>query len=477
MKIFNISQTKELDELTLRKELISPEILMERAASCFTKRITRELSPDMNIVVLAGPGNNGGDAKLVASLLRKEKYRVTLFENWNENSIFPKIKESDVIIDGLFGAGINRPLTGIYAGLVQHLNKSKARIYSIDIPSGLFGEDNSGNDPDTIIKAYKTLTFQYPKLAFFFAENEVYTGRWEIIDIGLHTEGIAQTEAAYHYTEEKDIQALLKKRHKFDHKGNFGHALIVAGSRGKFGAAILAAKACLRSGAGLVTAHIPANAELIMQTAVPEVMISLDRNREYITGVNLQSSYSTVGIGPGISRARETENLIYDLLPNSRGIVLDADALNIISERKNLINRISKHSILTPHPKEFDRLTSSSSTSFERLQKARELAARLKSYIVLKGAYTAICTPEKNVYFNSTGNPGMATAGSGDVLTGIITGLLAQSYTPEEAAKIGVFVHGLAGDLAAKKRSEESMIAGDIIEFLGKAFKKLKIGK
>jgi len=477
MKVFNISQTKELDESTLRKELISSEILMERAASRFTERIIRELSPDMNIVVLAGPGNNGGDAKLVARLLHEQKYRVTLFDSWNEDSVFPKVGESDVVIDGLFGAGINRPLTGIYANLIQHLNKSKARIYSIDIPSGLFGEDNSSNDPDAIIKAYKTFTFQYPKLAFFFAENEVYTGKWEIIDIGLHTEGIAQTEAAYYYTEKKDIQALLKKRHVFDHKGDFGHALIVAGSRGKFGAAVLTAKACLRSGAGLVTAHIPANAELIMQTAVPEIMINLDRNRDYITGINPRSSYSAIGIGPGIDRARETENLIYDLLPGNRGIVLDADVLNIISERKILMNRISKHSILTPHPKEFDRLTSPSSTSFERLQKARELAVRFKSYIVLKGAYTAICTPEKNVYFNSTGNPGMATAGSGDVLTGIITGLLAQSYTSEEAAMIGVFVHGLAGDLAAKKHSEESMIAGDIIEFLGKAFKKLKIEK
>ena len=477
MKVFNISETKALDEYTIRNEPVSSEDLMKRAAARFTEKLIGDISSDKNILVFAGPGNNGGDAKWIARFLQEKKYAVTLFEGWDEGSVFPTVKRSDVIVDGLFGTGINRPVTGIYADLIRHLNRSQARIYSIDIPSGLLGEDNSKNNPETIVKAHKTFTFQYPKLAFFFQENEIYTGKWEIIDINLHPDIIAQTDTSYHYIEKQDIQLLLKKRNKFDHKGTFGHALIIAGSKGKFGAAVLASLACLRSGAGLVTAHVPADAELVMQTTVPEVMIDLDQNKEYISEMNLKNSFSALAIGPGLGMAEETGNFMSNLLSYNRNIVLDADALNLISKEKTLLNRIPEHSILTPHPKEFDRLAGSSATSFERLQKARELAAYLKSYIVLKGAHTAICTPKKTVYFNSTGNPGMATAGSGDVLTGIITGQLAQSYSPEEASLIGVYIHGLAGDIATEERSEESMIASDMIESVGKAFKKLKFEK
>ena len=474
MKVFNISQTKELDEYTIQNEPISREALMQRAAFRFARELIREIPKDKNVVVFAGPGNNGEDAKLIARFLSEKKYYVTLFENLNENFKFPEIKNNDLIIDGLFGAGINRPLTGMYACLVKYLNQSKARIYSIDIPSGLFGEDNSKNNPETIIKAYKTFTFQYPKLSFFFSENEIYTGEWKIIDINLHPDIINQTNSPYRYIEEKDIQSLLRKRNKFEHKGIFGHALIAAGSKGKYGAAVLASRACLRSGAGLLTTHVPSGAELVMQITVPEAMVDTDQNPECISEINLQNAYAAIGAGPGLGTHEETRKALSNLLKQNKiRLVLDADALNIIS-LKGWINQIPKNSILTPHPKEFDRLAGTPSGSFEQLEKARKLASELGIFIVLKGAYTVICTPDKTAYFNSTGNPGMATAGSGDVLTGIITGLLAQSYSPKEASLIGVFLHGLSGDIAVQYHSEESMIAGDIVDSLGKAFKKLQ---
>ena len=469
MKVFDVSQTKDLDNYTVLNEPISEEALMQRASFQFTKRLIREISPQKRILVFAGPGNNGGDARWVYHFLIEKGYQTTLFGNFDEDFSFPEIHSSDIVIDGLFGVGINRPLTGYYANLIRYLNKSKADIYAIDIPSGLFGEDNSGNNQETIIRARKTFTFQYPKLSFFFAENERYVGEWETIEIGLHPDVIEQTPVSYYFTKSKEIQVMRKKRNKFDHKGKFGHALIFAGSKGKFGAAVLASRACLRSGVGLLTVHVPTDAEYILQTTLPEAMIELDKNRKFITEGIEPDRYTAIGVGPGLGTDKKTERFLHDLLDKKKNIVLDADALNLIAENKELLRKIPHGSILTPHPKEFDRLIGLSIDSFERLQKARGLASKLQSYIVLKGAYTAVCCPDKNVYFNSTGNPGMATAGSGDVLTGIITGLLAQAYSPKEASLIGVYIHGLAGDIAAIENSEESLIAGDIIDYLGKA--------
>jgi NAD(P)H-hydrate epimerase len=275
----------------------------------------------------------------------------------------------------------------------------------------------------------------------------------------------------FYYTEKKDIAPYIHRRDRFAYKNNFGHALIVAGSKGKMGAAVLSAKACLRSGAGLITTHIPACGEIIMQTAFPEAMVHTDRETDFISEIGNVESFEAIGIGPGIGTSKETKTALEKVLIQSKKpIVLDADALNIISMQKEMLQIIPAYSILTPHIGEFDRLTGKSQSSHERLEKARNLAAELNCIIVLKGADSAVCLPGKEIFFNSTGNPGMATAGSGDVLTGIITGLLAQSYTPLEAAKIGVYIHGVAGDIAAKRHSQESMIAGDIIDNIGKAY-------
>lgn len=502
MKIFATEKVKDLDQYTIQYEPISSPDLVERAATMFVHEFCRRYSKQIRIVVFAGQGNNGADALAVARLLIDEGYRVetVLFNPSNhlsydcelnkerllkmervefteviDNFMPPELSERDIVIDGLFGSGINRPLTGGFAAVVNYLNQSEATIVSIDIPSGLFGEDNRQNDPEAIVHADVTFTFQFPKLAFLLAENEQYVGEWKILDIGLHPDILEQTPSPYYFVQEEEVANVFQPRDKFAHKGTFGHALLIAGSRGKMGAALLSAKACLRSGVGLLTVHIPQRGELAFQTAFPEAMLSFDPNKEFFSVLPDISTYRAIGIGPGLGQHMESAAALERLLSTTpHPVVIDADALNLLASNHDLINRIPPRSILTPHPKEFDRLAGASKSDYERLMKAQSFAVEHKICIVLKGAYTAVCTAEGNVYFNSTGNPGMATAGSGDVLTGIILGLLAQGHEPETAAVAGVFLHGVAGDLAAIYRSEESMIASDIIDMLGKAFKQTK---
>jgi NAD(P)H-hydrate epimerase len=296
----------------------------------------------------------------------------------------------------------------------------------------------------------------------------------EFSDFIIHADDIKKINTSLHYANEAEIAALVPKRNKFAHKGDFGHALLIAGSRGKVGAAVLAAKACMRSGAGLLTVHVPACAETIVHTSFPEAMLEPDEEADFISETVNLSKYKAIGIGPGIGLEKKTARVLLQLFQTAhQPLVVDADAINLVARNSALQEMLPPGSILTPHPKEFDRLAGNSANSFERLQKAVEWAVRFQSYVVLKGANTAICTPDRQCYFNPTGNPGMATAGSGDVLTGIILGLLAQSYSPLAAALVGVFLHGLSGDIAADQNSQESLIASDIIEHLGSAFKKI----
>lgn len=502
IKIFPTDKVKELDQYTIQNEPISSIDLVERASTVFVHEFCRRYSKQTRIIVFAGQGNNGADALAVARMLNDESYKVeTYLFNPTEHLSYdcelnkqrmlelekveftevitdftpPVLTERDVVIDGLFGSGLNRPVTGGFAAVIQYINQSDATVVSIDMPSGLFGENNQTNDPDSIIKANLTLTFGFPKLAFFFPENAKYVGEWKLLDIGIHPNIIESTTTPYAMITEEDISEVFQPRLKFSHKGTYGHALLIAGSKGKMGAAILAARSCLRSGAGLLTVHIPQRGEVIMQTAFPEAMISMDPHQDYFTTVPEISTYEAIGVGPGLGQHLESAAALERLLQTTdKPVVLDADALNIIASNKDLLNRIPPRSILTPHPKEFDRIAGESNTMHERLKKAQTFAIDHKLCIILKGTYTAICTSGGNVYFNSTGNPGMATAGSGDVLTGIILSLLTQGAEPETAAVAGVFLHGTAGDLAAVYRSEESMIAGDITEMLGKAYKQIK---
>lgn len=503
MKILESSQIRKVDAFTIENEPILSIDLMERAAMTISKWISENISKERNIKIFVGPGNNGGDALAIARQLLNFNYKkieVFLLKITNklsqdcqinldrlrgikqislneiiERKDFPAIMQNDILIDGLFGSGLTRKLEKLPKELVQHMNNSGADILAIDIPSGLFGEDNSGNDVDAIVKAKYTLTFQLPKLSFFIADNEKFVGNWNVLPIGLNQDFIRNLDSNFYMVDNDYIKDKIKQRDKFSHKGNYGHVLLVAGSYGKMGAAILAAKACLRTGSGLVTVHIPKIGYEIMQTALPEAMISIDWSDIIFTNVLDTENYTSVGVGPGIGKKQNTKKALSNLLDNvATPMVIDADGLNILSEQEELIKKVPENSILTPHPKEFERLTGKPTKGLERIQAQIGFSKKNKVFVVLKGAHTSITCPDGSCYFNSTGNPGMATAGSGDVLTGIILSLLGQGYKPKLAAIIGVYLHGLAGDLASKKVGQEAVIASDIVENLGFAYLKIK---
>lgn len=503
MKILTSAQLKELDKYTIEHEPISSIDLMERTAVAITKELLKRWNRHTRFIIFAGPGNNGGDALAVARLLEREgvediqaylfnitgrlsddcltnKKRLELcrnvtFTEISSQFVFPEINQEDVIIDGLFGTGLNKPLSGGYAGLTKKINESKAKKVSIDIPSGLMCEDNTYNQLNHIIHADLTLTIQLPKLAFFFAENQKYIGEVKIMDIHLHPEGLKQIESSIVINSQEDIKKFLKKRHAFSHKGTMGHALLVAGSYGMAGASVLAAKACLRSGIGKLTIHTAELNNDILQISVPEAIISHDISDILISKAIPTYDYDAMGIGPGIGTDQETAEAVKDFIQNHPNeLVIDADALNILGNHPDWIALLPQDSILTPHPKELENLVGQCQNSYERMTRARELAIRSQIYIIIKGHFTLICTPTGRILINPTGNAGMATAGSGDVLTGILTGLLAQGYTAHEACLLGVYLHGLAGDIASGKLGEETMLASDIINAMPAAFKVLK---
>ena len=475
---------------------------MERAAIQLTDSIVAEWDKDMKVVVFAGPGNNGGDALAVARMLAVRGYNVStwlfntsgrLSDDCKKNrdrlkdvkqaASFvvvtdefdpPTLDAQTLVVDGLFGSGLNKPLTGGFASLVKYVNTSPAKVVSIDIPSGLMTESNEYNVKSNIMKADVTLTLQQPKLSFLFPENQQFIGHVEVLDIGISQEGIDKTDAQFYILEKSDITPCLKRRDPFAHKGSMGHALLVAGSRGMAGAAMLAAKACLRTGVGKVTVHTPACNTLPLQIGVPEVVLDVDSDTNVVSEAVDTDCFKAMGIGPGLGTNENTAIAVIGQMRRAQcPIVVDADALNILAAHKAWLQQIPVGAILTPHIGEFDRLEGVSTDSYERLSKAMLLAERQHAYIVLKGHYTAIITPGGRVLFSPTGNPGMATAGSGDVLTGIITALLARGYTQGEACAIGTYLHGLAGDIATRSLGEESLIASDIINSLPMAFKEL----
>lgn len=502
MKIFSIEQIREADNFTIRNEPITSIDLMERAATKLFKWIKKRVDQEHTFQIFAGLGNNGGDGLVLARLLAVEGYSVKVYvirysektsDDFQKNydrliktgdlvnltevsskNDFPKLHEDDILVDAIFGSGLTRPITGFIAETIDHFNNNAAVKVAIDIPSGLFADSHSNPKKGKIVSADHTLSFQMPKLAFLLPENDPFVGEWHILNIGLSPDFINQTATKHFLMQKRDIAPMLHQRRKYDHKGTFGHALLIAGSYGKMGAAVLAARACLRSGVGLLHTHIPKIGYEIMQIATPETMLSIDRYDNYFSEVPKLGMYSSVGIGPGLGMEKQSQMALKVLIQESKSpIVFDADALNILSENKTWLAFLPAGSILTPHPKEFERLVGKWQNDFEKLQLLKNFASKHNVYVVLKGAHTITCFPDGNLYFNSTGNPGMATAGSGDVLTGIITGLLAQGYSSGQAAVIGVFLHGRAGDLAKKKFGGEAMIAGDIVENIGAVFRAL----
>jgi hydroxyethylthiazole kinase-like uncharacterized protein yjeF len=389
----------------------------------------------------------------------------------NSVNDLPYISENDMVIDAIFGIGLNKSPNGIAKDTIKHINKSNAYILSIDMPSGLFA-NSPVIDKESVINAYQTLTFEVPKLAFYLPDNQEYYTNTNIIKIGLEPEFINQQKTNYFVIEKQDIIDRYKFRTKFSHKGNFGHSLIIGGSFGKIGAVTLTSKSCLKIGSGLVTAYVPKCGYNILQTAIPEVMVEVDSEKE-IEYFNYKTKPNVIGIGIGMGKGTKTQKGFYHfLLKNKIPLVLDADAINILSLNKEWLSLLPKNSVLTPHPKELERLIGKWKNDYDKLKKLQDFSKKYQLIIVLKGHYTAICFDE-NIYFNTTGNPALATAGSGDVLTGIITGLIAQGYTPFDACIIGVYIHGKTADIALKDHTHETFIASDIITYLPQAIKDL----
>ncbi|MBO4814956.1 MAG: NAD(P)H-hydrate dehydratase [Muribaculaceae bacterium] len=500
MKIFTTEGIRRIDQQTIEEEGISRLELMERAASAVAYEIMSRWLPSKRIVIFAGPGDNGGDALAAARMLYEQGYHpeVYLFNiksshlsaccSTNRDLILkmegvdfveivdtfnpPDLDRNDLVIDGLFGSGLRSPLKGGYQALVQYINESEAFVVSIDVPSGLFGEWNLGSDPRNIIQADLTLTFQFKRLAFFFAENAQFVGECKVLDLDLSENAISKTPTDFYLIEESDVRGILKPHSPFINKYDNGTVFLVAGSYGMMGAAILSARGATRAGAGLVTVHAPRCGFSPLMAAAPEVLFEGDRNEIFTTNIELHHKYSVVALGPGMGIADETLDAVDTFIKNYRmPCILDADALNCIALRPMLLRSIPKGSILTPHDAEFDRLFGLHHSDEERLKKAIDVSKLYEITIVLKGHHTMTVRPDGKVYINSSGNAGMATAGSGDVLTGVIAAFIAQGYAPDWGVVLGVYVHGKAGDIAVEEQGTYGLIAGDIANHVGKAIK------
>lgn len=502
IKIFSVNQIRDADAYTIHNEPVLSVDLMERAAhACVDWLGTFQEVKEKSVLIFCGPGNNGGDGLAIARMLHEQNVKVCTFipdesvsksEDFSVNlkrlrDIKAEVSEYSsfnvetvntytLIIDAVFGSGLSKSLEGLYKQVVEAINNCNCITISIDIPSGLFPDKPVDITRDTVVKADYTLSFQFPKLSFLFPENEFFTGDWQVLPIGLHANFISSELCRNYLVEYADAKGIMKPRARFSHKGTFGHALLIGGSRGKIGASVLMSKACLRSGAGLVTAHLPNCGYAVIQTAVPEVMVSVDQDENECSLLPRLDDYSAIAIGPGLGTGKKSAAMLKHLIQEaSVPLLIDADALNILSLNPTWLAFLPKGTVITPHPGEFARLAGKTSNSFDRLETLRKLATKFSLNIVLKGANTTICSPLGNCYFNPTGNPGMATGGSGDVLTGIITGLLAQGYNSTEACILGVYIHGYAGDLVVEGSGYESLVAGDIIEKLGLAFRSLYI--
>lgn len=496
MKIINAQQAKAWDMFTMNHEPVSSIQLMERAAIKCVDWLWKKFANTRPYFIFCGNGNNGGDGLAIARMLYRLGAQVNVYAiasnaysnefNINKEQILnlnktiyhkvdltnlPILEGDAVVVDALLGIGLNKPIKNEVAQIIQHINKSDATIVAIDVPTGLFIDDPLLLD-HSIIKAHYTLKFQTPAYSFMFSETYPFVGQFILLEIGLDTNFENHINDNIFFTDAVAAQKIYKPRHKFNHKGNFGHALLVAGSTNKAGAAILSAKAILRSGCGLLSVFIPQSEHNLLIQAIPEAMLAIS-NDDTFAGIDTRL-FKAAGIGPGLGSNEVTKKSLLNIVAQIKiPVVLDADAINIIAEAG--LQYLPANCIVTPHVKELERLCGLCSNSVERLEKAKILASRHQIYIVVKGAHTAVVCPNGEVHFNATGNPGLAKAGSGDVLTGIITSLLAQNYSIKDAAIFGVYLHGLAADLALNNYTYETMLATDVIDKLTDAFKTFSI--
>lgn len=503
MKILSAKQTQQADAATIKNQHITSEELMERAGNALADEIRRLIDYKQPVKIFCGPGNNGGDGLVIARLLFNSGYDVDAYyiKSTHYSADFeanrtklqrcandilheiefpediPSLSPSCVIIDALFGSGLNRRIEGITEYIIQKINAAKAQVIAVDTPSGLADYDIP-DENNAVIQASHTLAIQIPFVSMLLPENYRYTGDVRTVNINIDQEFINQADTPFNLYDENSARYILPPRPKFAHKGTFGHSLLIAGSYGKAGAAILASRACHRTGTGLLTVHVPQKCVDIMQVATPETMVSIDESEERFENIPNVEKYSAIGIGPGLGTEPYTPDAILKTIEKARElskpIVIDADALNTISFNQHILSQLPNNAILTPHIKEFDRVFGESKNNLERIEKIRQNTKLYSIIIVLKGAYSVVGLPDGTISFNTTGNPAMATAGSGDVLTGIITALLAQHLSPENAALYGVYIHGAAGDLAAKTIGNCGIIAQDIINHIPQAIENTK---
>ncbi len=491
MFILNSQQIAAADQATIKSNNISSIDLMERAAKqCYNWLHNQLQNQNIKIHVFCGIGNNGGDGLVIARYLYENGYNLTCYivnfsekrtkeflVNYNRlkeigiwptiinnKNDFPEIASEDIVIDAIFGNGLTRSPEGFTKELINYINTTKAFTLAIDFPSGLFC-DSPVIEKEAVLKASHILTFQTPKLAFLLPENSDFFETWEVLDIGLDSNFIKNLNPTLYYTIKSEVLQLYKRRNKWSHKGTFGHSLIIGGSFGKIGAVTLAAKAALKIGSGLVTAYLPKCGYTILQIAVPEIMVEVD-NDTSLEYFNFKTNATVIGIGPGMGTVEKTANGFERFIKENKvPLVIDADAINLLSLNKSLLNYLPKNTVLTPHPKELERLIGTWKNDFEKLEKVTTFSKKHGLIIVIKGAHTVIIDGTSK-YFNSTGNPALATAGSGDILTGIITGLIAQGYEPINAAIFGVYLHGKTADIAISETGYETFIASSILKYL-----------
>lgn len=498
LKILSSEQIREADRITIERENIASVELMERAAAAFARAYVKTYHEKQPVYIFCGTGNNGGDGMAIARMLISQQYKVSTFivgslerasadflenkeklekfqspQNILDPSLIPEIPEDAVVVDALLGSGLSRPLEGLHAHVVKAINKSPATVVSVDVPSGIY-LDQPADPESTIVCSDLVITFQLPKLAFMMPGSGRHVKSWKLVNIGLDEQYLQQAQTSYCFTNSSTIAGIYRKRSKWSHKGDHGKILLIAGSKGKMGAGVLCARACLRGGAGLLTVHVPSCGYSIIQVAAPEAMALVDGSADAFTTAPSVEGYDVVGVGPGLGTAEETRQAFSELLKQTKvPAVLDADALNLMAKHPELLKDLPQQAILTPHPKEFERLAGKWAHDFERLEKQQQFSRKYGVVVVLKGPHTSISAPDGRVYFNSTGNPGMATGGTGDVLTGILAAMLGQGYDTFDAAILGVFLHGLSADLAAEELGQEAVIASDLIDYMPRAYQKI----
>ncbi len=494
MYILNSTQIAKADKATIANNDISSIDLMEHAATlCFQWLHARLKEQQAKIHVFCGTGNNGGDGLVIAHHLHQHGYNIDCYVvnfsekrshefltnynrlkkngKWpaiiNTEDDFPNITDKDTVIDAIFGNGLTRKPAGFTKKLIEYINSTQAFTLAIDLPSGLFS-NKSVSDTTSVIKANHILTFQCPKLAFLIPENKAFVNTWEVLNIGLDENFIQSLKPTTQYITKNDILPLYKPRKKWSHKGSYGHSLIIGGSFGKIGAVTLATKAALKIGSGLVSSYLPKCGYTIIQTSIPEAMTEVDDDKA-LKYFNFKTNPTAIGIGPGMGTLEKTaigfEKFIKE---NKIPLVIDADAINLISKNKALLRYLPKNTVLTPHPKELERLIGSWKNDYEKLILASQFVKKQSLILVIKDAHTCIID-NKNTYVNSTGNPALATGGTGDVLTGIITGLIAQGYKPINAAIFGVYIQGKTADIACKEIGYEAFTASSIFDYLPNA--------